>query len=316
MMDRRGKMYTQFKEVFAAGREEITKLKAHAAQCDDGFDQIDTACEVSLKNLRLTDYGRVLSADPILEKVYMDLDFGLQKMLREMRCDSNFSADHPAIAWVEEGESERHFMFLGGIAGIFNTFRDEPRIFDTEHEREEREALRLAAAEFIERARSLLDHATVGLVYPKQVTNGILRVSKTLEDLLPQLNRRPMSEGFGANPFQGGSTSIVRQFSLAVCLLAFEVFGWITPRVLDSLLEMKSTTAAEFGLTPWVRTEGKSSATRKRELRRYVEKSLDVAIAASTREKWATQDFIEYFNANRHRLVYDDDDDSNRALLG
>lgn len=314
-MDRREKTYKQFNEVFADGRGKIAMAKTHAAQFDDRVDQIDAACEVYLENLRLTDYGRVLSADPVLEKVYMDLDFGLQKMLVEMRGDPNFSPDHPAVAWVEEMEAERHFMFLGGIGGIFSTFRDEPRIFDTEREREEREALRLAAAEFIERARSLLDHATVGLVYPKQVTGGILRASRSLEGLLPQLNRRSMSHAFGANPFQGGSTGIVRQFALAVCLLAFEVFGWITPRVLDLLLEMKSTTAAEFGLTPWIRTEGKSGATRKRDLRRYVEKSLDVALIASESGNWPTQDLIKFFNANRERLVYEDDGPT-RVFLG
>lgn len=314
MMDRR-KTYKQFKEVFADGQQKIALAKARAAQFDDRVDQIEVACEVALEDLEQTDYGRVLSDDPDLSKVCLDLECGLQKMLREMRGNPNFSPDHPVVTWFDEGETERHFMFLGGIGSVFSTFRDEPRIFDTDCEREEREALCLAAAEFIERARSLLDHATVGLVYPKRVTGGILRASKTLEGLLPQLNRRPMSRAFGSNPFQGGSTGIVRQFALAVCLLAFEVFGWITPRVLDLLLEMKATTAAEFGLTPWIRTEGKSGATRKRHLRRYVEKSLDVALITSESANWATQDFIKFFNANRERLIYDDDS-STRAFLG
>ncbi len=315
MMDRRRIEYKQFKDVFADGCEKIAMVKAREAQFDDTVDQINAACEDYLERLRLTDYGRVLSADPELEKVYMDLDCGLQKMLEKMRSSPNFSPDHPAIAWIEESELERHFMFLGRIAGVFHTFRDKPRIFDTESEREEREAFCLAATEFIERARSLLDHATVGLVYPKQVTGGILRASQSLEDLLPKLIRQSKSDGFGANPFQGGSTNIVRQFSLAVCLLAFEIFGWITPRVLDLLLEMKSTTADEFGLTRWIRTQGKSGATRKRDLRRYVEKSLDVALIASEREKWATQDFIKFFNANREMLIYEDDS-PNRVFLG
>ena len=124
-----------------------------------------------------------------------------------------------------------------------------------------------------------------------------------------------MSPPFVTNPFQGGSTIIVRQFALAVCLLAFEVFGWISPRVLDLLLEMKATTATKFGLTPWIRTEGKFGATRKRDLRRYVEKSLHVALITSESAKWATQDFIKFFNANREQLIYEDDS-SARVFLG
>lgn len=314
MMDRR-ETYKQFKEVFADGRRKIALAKAQATQFDDRVDQIDIACRISLKNLKQTDYGRVLNDDPDLEKVYFDLEGGLQKMLREMRGNPNFSPDHPVVTWLDEGETERHFMFLGGIGRIFNTFRDEPRIFDTEREREERAALCLAAAEFIERARSLLDHATVGLVYRKSVTSRMLRASKTLEIVLPQLEQRPISRTFSANPFQGGETAIVRQFAQAVCLLAFEVFGWITPRILDFLLSMKSTTAAEFGLTPWIRLEGKSGETRRRHLRRYVEKALDVALIQSESADWATRDFIKFFNANRERLIYDDDS-STRVFLG
>ena len=154
------------------GRRKIALAKARAAPFDDRADQIDLACEVSLENLKQTDYGRVLSDDPDLSKVCMDLAWGLQKMLKKMRGNPNFSADHPVVTWFDEGETERQFMFLGGIGGVFSTFRDEPRIFDTDCEREEREALCLAATEFIERARSLLDHATVRLVYPSKSQAG------------------------------------------------------------------------------------------------------------------------------------------------
>lgn len=309
MDQRREKNYKEFNDAFANGLKEIAKAKEVAGSSEEREEHVEDICDEQYERLKQTAYGQKLCADEGLERLILDLDFGLRRMLERMLNDPKLTPPPAVIEWVNGAGLEREFLFLGGVGRIFRTFRDEPCIFDTTREREERKALCIAADEVIRRSRTLLDHATVRLVYPKKVAEKIVRASIQLEDLLPQLTPLSMAHDFSVNPFQRGVTIIVNQFSQAVCLLAFEVFGWITPRVLDSFLEMKSSTAAEFGLTPWVRTEGKSAENRKRDLRRYVEKSLkDVLVKSAKPEQlWVTRDFIAYFDANRDALIRDDD---------
>lgn len=314
----REKNYKQFNDVFTNGLKEIAKAKEAAGSPEEREEHVEDICDEQYERLKQTAYGQKLCADEGLERLILDLDFGLGKMLKRMLNDPKLTPPAAVIEWANGAGREREFLFLGGVGGIFRTFRDEPCIFDTVREREERKALCIAADEVIRRSRTLLDHATVRLVYPKEVAEKIVRASIQLEDLLPRLIPRSMPHDFNVNPFQGGVTIIVNQFSQAVCLLAFEVFGWISPRVLDSFLEMKSSSAAEFGLSPWVRAEGKSAENRKRDLRRYVEKSLKDALVKSSKSQqlWVTRDFIAYFDANRDVFIYDDDDAADRAFLG
>jgi hypothetical protein len=298
--------FKDFQTAFDGNFDGIDDVEEYIKDLERRISTLDAVCERACQKLVETEYGRALNDDPCLTKVIDDLEAGLGKVLDEMVSTSEIGATHPLCLWVDGSEWARRYKFMGRVGAIFSYFRDDPRIFSTAHERGQRAALRRAADSFTDQVHSLLGHITVELTYKKSTVGLIRKISKDLETLRSALDHPPIEYDLDENSFHGGKTIIVRQFSHAVCQLGFEVFGWITPKVLDAMLLMKSTSADRFGLTPWIRTEGKSAESRKRDLRRYVERSLDIACIASKRHEWSASGIIEFFSENRERFIHDD----------
>lgn len=145
---------------------------------------------------------------------------------------------------------------------------------------------------------TFLQHPIVQAVFDRP----FLRRMETLLDAL-RLFERDAAErlldmpGEVANPFQGGYSVIRRQFIVSVSLLAFELFGHVTPRVIDSLLEIKSSNADGLGLVPWPRTENGrdlSRETRLSEARRHIRGVRKLALGQSKKHGWKTRDVIRF----------------------
>ncbi|MGK5024692.1 hypothetical protein [Janthinobacterium sp. RB2R34] len=190
---------------------------------------------------------------------------------------------------------------------IFNYFRDGPYFLDTKSESLNREALRQAAAGFVEQADSLLFHITAELMYREEVVSAIRQLSENANQLQIQLASLPFERRDVENPFHdGGNTIIVRQFSYAVCLLVFELYGWVNPSLLKALLSMKATTTDAYGLTSWLLDADGLAIDRDRKLRKFITGALKDARKIARHREWRTCEMIEFFWRSRKQFTAKD----------
>ena len=303
-MDHREKLYKQFKTEFDRGLRQIADIDKVPLSPQDRNWEVNSACAIAIERLGETGFGQKLVADEDLTRIAHDLEAGLSKVVDELRETPQSEPRRTAVSWADQCGEERQFKFLGGIGRIFNYFRDGPYFLDTKREKLKRESLRDAAGAFIEQADSLLFHITAELMYNDEVVSAIRRLSDDANQLKAQLANSPIDRRDGQNPFHdGGETIIVRQFSHAVSLLGFELYGWVNPRLLTGLLEMKATTADEYGLPLWLLDAGGDPIDRDRKLRKFITGALNDARKATKHPEWRTHEMIEFFSRNRKRFT-------------
>lgn len=305
-MDHRERAYKQFKAEFERGLSGIAEIEKTRMSPQERHRAVDGAYSEAIDRLGETTYGRKLVDDADLTRISLNLEDGLIKIANELGGEPFSESLDVAILWANKCRYERRFKFLGEMGRIFNYFRDLPRFLDAEQERIRRESLREAAMECIEQADALLFHVTAALMYEGDVVSAIRQLSHDAGQLRHKLARPPVDLRQGASPFHHGETIIVRQFSQAVSLLGFGLYGWMNSRVLTSLLEMKASTAKEYGLPLYLLDANGSTVDRERKLRGFISEALKDARQEAKRPEYRTREMVEFYRRNRRRFTQDD----------
>lgn len=306
-MDHRETTYREFKIEVDRGLQEIAKIDARSLMNIDRNREVNIACAGAIDRLLETEIGRRLGNDDDLERVNLNLEEGLKTVVNELRKKKSTEILRSAIAWGDQCCDERKLKFLGGIGRIFYYFRDRPTSLDTRQEALMRKELSAAAIGFVDKADALLFHITPELMYDDDVVAMIRRLSEGMLELQARLIHPPIDSDTGPNPFHdGGKTIIVRQFTQAVSLLGFELYGWVNPKLLTALLEMKASTADAYGLSHWLIDAGGSYVDRERKLRKFISEALLIAKTKAIRSEWRTRKMIEFYSRSRKRFTEDD----------
>jgi len=312
MMDHREKAYKQFKLQFDRGLQRIAEIDEKRLAPRERNRVVNSACVIAIDHLLETKFGRKLATDQDLERIMRNLESGLIKVIKELREFPDSEPNRLAISWADQCEHERKFRFLGGVGRIFFYFRDGstrhgPVDFDTRLEAERREALRDAATGVIDQAESLLSHITVELNYDSEVVASIRQLSRDALLLHTKLSKLPIDRLHGPNLFHdGGLTILVRQFSYAVSLLCFELYGWINPKLLTALLQMKASTADTYGRPQWLNNAAGASLDREHRLRKFITAALKDAKKKTKHPDWRSHEQIAFYTKNRKRFTEED----------
>ncbi len=303
--------YRQFLNAYQAGVAEIDPLMADlqrlpAADQEDAVGKLQDAAKTAFERLAATPYGHKLTSDSDLNGVLDKLEAGLGDWIDTMQNDSAaaYGSDHPAIVWATEDcyEFLRAFHFWGRLGGILYHFRDRNRALSTTWERNARTVFRQRADTVIELLDELAADVVIQAVYKDGVLNRMRQALGQLQRLKADLAKSPLDiDDAATNPLQDGETIIRRQFVFTASLLAFELYGHITPLLLDRLLELKSSTVEDLSLIPWpISMDGRQLTpdSRKSMMRDHIRDALKTARRKARKHQWITRDVIEYFAAN------------------
>lgn len=308
---------------------------------------IDSVVDQALSQLKATPFAKSVMQEKEIEEVHSSLSAGIEELINAMQ-EERYSARGSYCQVMDRfddsyAEAERDFLFWGRIGVIFYYFRDCGYSLTNQKESEMRKAFPDNADAVINYLESLLSHVVIEVIYSPSVILSMKRVLADLKALdanakemllapiesdamrLPKkakklreeiiklkfiMKERPLAiPETGAKPLREDLTIIRRQFIVSVCRLCFEIFGHIDHKLLNLLLQMKSTSASDLGLLPWLYTfdgEKMSSETRKRELRRYIKHALDDALLLAKKQSWISKDLIEYFAKNREIPMTED----------
>ena len=291
-----GTAYKKFRDIFEKADAEVKSIGDGGELTDDDQRRVQSVADAAISKMAATPFGLGLIRDSELTQVLEELKYGLARHSGELDPEST------GYQWNSETpHALRALRFWGGMGKIFHYFRDRGLSLTTESEGVLRQSLIEANDEFVARLDELLGHISVELAYDKTVMRQMMATRKALQDLAAGLkgSKAPLDlPSTMANPFQAGQTIVVRQFVKAVCELCFELFGCIRAKHLDLMLERKSITADELGLTPWLSVESGQRVhreSRRRELDRYIANALKTALKRSSRDEWVTAGALNVF---------------------
>lgn len=308
-MDHREKAYKKFKLRFDQGLQKIAEIDEKRLAPRERNRVVNSACVIAIDHLCGEGFGKKLANDPDLERISENLEKGLSKIIKELQELPDSEPHRLTISWAEQCESERKFKFLGGMGRIFYYFRDGatsegPEDLDTGLEAMKRKSLRDAAMEYINQADSMLSHITVELNYDSEVVADIRQLSRDALRLHTKLAKLPIDRVQGLNLFHdGGLTILVRQFSYAVSLLCFELYGWINPKLLMSLLQIKAATADTYGRPQWLNDVSGATLDREHRLRKFITAALKDAQKKTKNPDWRSHELIVFYAKRRKRFT-------------
>lgn len=263
-------------------------------------DDLGHVADTAFLALQDTAFGQQLMASDELRTglAMLELDLGnwLERVLPKLKSPAS-----EKLGLMDEDGQEpvRRFHYWGRLGQILYHFREHGRSLNTSWERLQREALQKKIARLIKDVETLATDPVVQAVYQSHAMNHAKQAVRSLHAFSKDLVQTPLDIPPGmANPFQDGNSLIRRQFILLINLMAFELFGCISPAILERMLEIKSSTAEAMGLRAWPlaeQGEPLSGESRSRMLRAAISDDLELARYRAKQLCWQTRPIIDYF---------------------
>ncbi len=292
--------FTVFQAAYLKGAELLEKERQKESP------DLASVANTAFTALAAMPYGRALTDDRDLCDCLDLLEAGLYDWVMLMIGDAStgYNDAHPDIAWAldDDEESVRRFLYWGRLGEIFHHFRDQGRMMNTFWEKNTRTVVQQRADLTLEALATLSSDLIVQAVYDDTVLKRMTKVSELLQQLKIDLLHSPLEfDEELANPFQDSIAIIRRQFLTVVSLMTFELFGNVSPAILERLLEIKSSTADSLGLLAWPLTQGDvalSRDSRKRMMRENLRGNLKLICSKARKHRWQSRSVIEYFAAH------------------
>lgn len=295
--------YTEFKRLYQEGLHKLEEVRLSPAAWEAGHaaDRAREVADEALAILSATSFGTTLLDTRVLTDSFDALNDGLWQCVDAAVSAGVLPETDPAYIWCmeESYEVERRLRFFGEVGVLYHYFRDLGCSLDTDAERSIRGQYLEDSTALVQQLDDMLGHVGIHLTYEPRVVKQMQSLLLAIKKLNCDFAAPRDTALTGPNPLQGGDTIIRRQFVRSVCLLSFELFGCISPGVLDDFLELKSSTAEALGLVSWSRAVAQH--TRHWKARSYIDQALKTGLSMAQSRDWVTQPVLAYFA--KHKKV-------------
>lgn len=296
--------YTEFKRLYLEGLHKLEEVRLSPAAWETGHaaDHAREVADEAMGRLSATSFGKTLLETRVLTNAFDTLNDGLWLCVDEAVRAGAFPETDPAYIWsMEEGYVvERRLRFFGEVGALYHYFRDLGCSLDTDAERSIREGYRKNSMALVEQLDDMLGHVGIHLTYEPRVVKQMQSLLQAIKKLNGDLAAPRDTALTGPNPLQDGSTIIRRQFVRSVCLLSFELFGCISPEVMNDFLELKSSTAEALGLVAW--SDAVAPQSQDWKARSYINQALKTGLSMAKSRDWVTQPVLAYFAEHKKVL--------------